>query len=118
PTIDYQGIPRPIDGNGDDLAVVDIGAFEFVPTTSTSPTVQFGANLTNGPAPLTVSFTNLTTGIVTNYLWNFGDNSTGRAANPVHTFSTPGNFAVSLTATGPGGTNQLVRAKYISVSGK
>jgi PKD repeat protein len=118
PAIDYDGVPRPIDGNGDGVATVDVGAFEFVPASSTPPSVQFASDRTNGPAPLTVTFTNLTTGIVTNYLWNFGDNSTSVAANPIHTFSTPDYFTVSLTASGPGGANQLARTNYISVTGK
>jgi hypothetical protein len=30
-TLDYEGNARVVDGNGDDLAVVDLGAFEFAP---------------------------------------------------------------------------------------
>src|SRR5262249_4102846 len=30
PTIDYDGIPRPLDGNGDGVPLIDMGAFEFV----------------------------------------------------------------------------------------
>jgi uncharacterized repeat protein (TIGR01451 family) len=31
PTVDLDGNPRPLDGNGDGVATVDMGAFEFVP---------------------------------------------------------------------------------------
>lgn len=31
PSIDFDGTPRPLDGNGDGTATVDIGAFEFSP---------------------------------------------------------------------------------------
>ncbi len=39
PATDQRGVARPVDGNGDSVAVCDIGAFEFEPgvTTTTTP---------------------------------------------------------------------------------
>ena len=34
-----------------------------------------------------------------NYLWNFGDGKTDTATNPVHNYSSPGNYPVILRAT-------------------
>jgi hypothetical protein len=31
PTVDFEGTARPLDGNGDTVPAVDIGAFEAVP---------------------------------------------------------------------------------------
>jgi hypothetical protein len=43
-------------------------------------------------------FTNLSTG-ATHYLWNFGDgNLDTTSASPSHTFTSPGNYTVTLTA--------------------
>ncbi|MBL7902572.1 MAG: PKD domain-containing protein [Bacteroidia bacterium] len=46
-----------------------------------------------------VTFTNTSTGTNTNtsYLWNFGDGNTSSALSPYHTYSTTGNFVVSLS---------------------
>lgn len=48
PATDFDGNPRIVDGNGDGIAVVDLGAYELSPTTiSLSPN-----SLTFGPQPL------------------------------------------------------------------
>lgn len=53
-----------------------------------------------------VSFTNQSAQCPTTYAWNFGDAASGTAntsalQNPSHTFSAPGSYMVSLTASGP-----------------
>ena len=53
---------------------------------------------TSGCAPLTISFTNLTVNGLT-FLWNFGDGTaTDTAFSPTHTFVSPGNYIVTLSA--------------------
>ncbi len=74
------------------------------------------ANLTSGEAPLTVGFTDLSTGNITSWLWTFGDNTTSTAQNPSHTYTTAGTFPVSLTVTGPGGSNTAQLTTPISVT--
>lgn len=51
-------------------------------------------------APLSVAFTNLSSG-ATGYLWSFGDGQTSTAASPTHTYAQPGTYTVTLTATSP-----------------
>ena len=59
------------------------------------PVAGFTATL-NG---LNATFTNTSTGNPTNYLWNFGDNSTSTLASPTHTYATPGIYTVTLTVS-------------------
>ena len=64
------------------------------------PNPSFTANPTSGCAPLNVSFTNSSSS-GSNFQWNFGDGSTYNGQNPpVHTYTSNGNFTVSLTSTG------------------
>lgn len=79
------------------------------------PTASFSGSPTSGLAPLTVNFANASIG-ATNYSWNFGDGSSNAAVNPAHTYATVGNYSVTLTAVGAGGTNGLTRANYIVVT--
>jgi gliding motility-associated-like protein len=60
-------------------------------------TSAFSANPTTGNSPLSVNFTNTSSGSI-NYFWDFGDASTSTSANPVHTF-TVGTYTVALTVT-------------------
>jgi PKD repeat protein len=83
---------------------------------STVPAASFSANVTSGAAPLAVAFTSSSTGAISTYAWNFGDSTTSSAQNPTHSYATPGTYTVSLTVTGPGGSNTQTRAGYIVVS--
>lgn len=53
---------------------------------------------------LRVQFLNVTMGQVDSYLWDFGDGTTSSVINPEHTYALVQSYAVTLTATGPGGT--------------
>ena len=79
------------------------------------PVVDFSANPTSGASPLLVTFTNLTTGDVDQYNWEFGDGDMSEDENPVHTYLTVGNYSVSLKATGPGGSDEELKIDYILI---
>ena len=80
------------------------------------PTANFTADQTNGEAPLTVQFTSHSSGDITSWDWNFGDNQTSTEQNPVHTYQQAGVFTVSLTVTGPAGSDTQTRTDYITVT--
>ncbi len=44
-----------------------------------------------------IYFTDLSTGGVTNWLWDFGDGVTSNSASPSHQYADPGNYTVVLT---------------------
>ena len=55
-----------------------------------------------------VNFTNFSTN-ATDYLWDFGDNTTGSIlSNPLHVFSKKGQYLVSLTANNQSETNTFI----------
>ncbi len=64
------------------------------------PTAGFSST-TNG---FTASFTNNSSNATT-YSWNFGDGNSSTQQNPTHTYGQDGTYTVTLTATGPCGTN-------------
>lgn len=87
----------------------------YIVVTNPAPVAAFVASTTNGGAPLTVVFTNLSVG-ATNYSWSFGDGQTNGAANPTNVYQSEGSYTVTLTAFGPGGESTLVQSNYIVLS--
>ncbi|MDD5511377.1 MAG: PKD domain-containing protein [Dehalococcoidales bacterium] len=70
-----------------------------------APIAGFSANVASGDAPLTVQFTDTSSGEITARLWDFGDGATSTELNPSHVFTQPGGYTVALTVTGPGGSD-------------
>ena len=60
-------------------------------------TAAFTATPVSGPAPLSVAFTDTSTGDPRFRNYNFGDGLTSSLKNPVHTYRKPGTYTVSLT---------------------
>ncbi len=79
------------------------------------PQADFSATPRSGPAPLAVSFTDLSSGNVTDWSWDFGDGGTSQASNPNHTYLVTGVYTVALAISGPGGSDSLTRTHYITV---
>ncbi len=77
------------------------------------PDAAFIVDTTQGCYPLTIEFTNYSDG-GTEFLWDFGDGYSSSDRNPIHTFSDPGDYTVTLTAPGPDGVNG-VYTKNITV---
>lgn len=55
---------------------------------------------------ITVQFTNYSTDATT-YLWDFGDGITSTEENPLHEYAESGNFIITFTATGEGGSKTI-----------
>jgi PKD repeat protein len=83
-----------------------------------APTADFTSNITTVEEGGSVSFTDLSTGSITSRSWSFagGSPSSSTQENPTIVYNTPGSYTVSLTVTGPGGSNTEVKTNYITVT--
>jgi PKD repeat protein len=107
------------------LRVTDnLGATDEATTTAnildTSPTADFTASPTSGIAPLTVNFTNNSTGYdqPLSYEWDFDNDGIVDSTdeNPSYTYINPGTYTVKLTATDlDRSTDTLIKTDYINV---
>ncbi|MHC4115078.1 MAG: S8 family serine peptidase, partial [Planctomycetota bacterium] len=80
------------------------------------PVADFTALPTAGEAPLSVKFTDLSSGKITSWFWDFGDGATSTEENPSHTYTVPNAYTVSLTVTNLSGSNTETKFNYIGIS--
>lgn len=81
----------------------------------TPPTAGFDAANPQGPPPLTVAFTDTSTGAIDTWSWDFGDGANSNERDPVYEYTTPGTYSVSLTITGPLGSDTLIQPDLVHV---
>jgi len=82
----------------------------------TKPVANFSAKPTSGKVPLTVDFTDQSTGIATKWKWNFGDGTISREKNPKHQYLQEGNYKITLTVSNAAGSNTVTKTNFIKVT--
>jgi PKD repeat protein len=97
---------------GDTLTVTG----KLIPAASLS--ADFSSNPTSGKLPLKVQFTDLSTGAITSWAWDFQNDGIvdSRAQNPVYTYFVPGTYSIRLRVSGPNGTDTEIKKGYITVT--
>ena len=105
---------NPGGSNFTDLQAAVIGIQPAVP----APIADFTANTTTVEEGGSVDFTDLSTGTISSRSWSFpgGNPSNSTQENPVIVYNIQGTYTVSLTVTGPGGSNTEVKTAYITVT--
>jgi PKD repeat protein len=74
-----------------------------------APTASFTATPATGTVPLTVNFSDTSTGGPTSWAWDFGDGGTSTVQSPSHTYTSTGTFTARLTATNGQGSTSTTR---------
>ena len=80
-----------------------------------APVANFTSDVTSGTAPLTVQFSDASTGVIFDYAWDFDNDGIvdSTLQNPSFTYEAPGTYNVSLTISNPGGSRTETKAGYI-----
>ena len=95
---------------------------DYINISSSEPLeADFEGSPTSGVAPLTVHFTDLSTGDPLDWVWDFGDGSSSiflEPTNPSHTYDTPGTYTVILAiADAALNADWMEKVNYITVTG-
>ncbi len=75
----------------------------------------FQASPVTGTAPLTVNFTDQSTGDPVSWSWSFGDGSVDDSQNPSHVYEYPGTYTVALTVSDGEEQNTATETNLITV---
>ena len=70
-----------------------------------------------GTAPLTLAFTDTSTGDDLKYTWDFGDGDSSTLKNPTHTYVNQGFYSCILTVENKNGSNQASEAIQVNAPG-
>ncbi len=83
-----------------------------------APVAVFSGAPQSGDAPLTVQFTDASTGTITGYAWDFDNDGTidSTAPSPSHQYMNAGTYTVNLTVTNAGGSDSELKTDYITAN--
>ncbi|MDQ3141703.1 MAG: PKD domain-containing protein, partial [Bacteroidota bacterium] len=89
-------------------------------SSGTPPTANFRATPVGGCIPLTVVFTDLSTGGATTWRWDFpgGTPTTSTAQNPTIIYKSYGTYDVTLRVNNPYGSDEVLFSQFISAFDK
>jgi len=86
-------------------------------TVANDPGASFVAGSTVNHINTDITFTDnsTTNGTISAWSWDFGDGNTSTAQNPVHQYTSSGQYTVSLTITDEFGSDTMTRTNYIAI---
>ena len=124
----FQVAPTAVDGSTqlqfENVILADANGSE-IPGTAVDLNLEIVAGInaafsgtpTSGTAPLTVNFSNLSSGAYDTCAWTFGDSGTSSTcASQSHVYNNPGVYTVELTVSGLSGSDSETKTDYIVVS--
>lgn len=117
-SVDYDQIVIQLGGEGhSQSAQFYFDDLRLLPAT-TGIEANFSAAPLSGFAPLTVQFTDLSTGGPTSWQWDFNNDGVidSQVKNPVYTYETPGVYSVYMRAANPFSNDNITKVNYITVT--
>lgn len=111
--------PDQPDGDDSDPTLGPLDQYGYCTPLGFPPVADFKAESTTVSEDTPVQFTDLSSFAPTSWSWTFegGTPAVSTAQNPVVTYSTPGNYDVTLTVTNTIGTDSKTITDYMTVEG-
>ncbi|MEE2884008.1 MAG: PKD domain-containing protein [Planctomycetota bacterium] len=105
-----------LDAPGNEHFVVISDSGSWYAHTTPPPVADFTVTTKDdGIADHTIIYEDHSVGLVENYLWDFGDGDTSTTLVGEHTYLEPGSYTITLTVSGPGGSDTMELPNPITV---
>jgi len=114
-TIDYANNTFALNACSPGFAGVDEEYTLLVLPAQAAPQSGFTADQLTSCSGL-VQFRDTTGYSPTTWQWEFGDGTSSTSANPLHTYSSPGTYSVTLQTRNAYGTSTVSQAQYITIT--
>jgi PKD repeat protein len=112
--VDITIPPVDVDNNTVRGACSSLGTFALAMASAAAPVAAFTAAPASGQVPLTVYFSDSSSGNPSSWSWDFGDGATSDEQNPSHTYTAAGSYDVTLTVANGAGADSLTKAACIT----
>ncbi len=99
------------------LGLSGAGCQQSVPDTQSKVVADFTGGVTEVEVDTLIYFSDLSSGGIERWLWEFGDGATSTGQNPAHSYDAPGTYTVSLTVAGDSWEDTEIKSGYIRVIG-
>ena len=105
-----------VTGTGWYVDTVSVRDFACCVNSTPPPVASFTGSPTSGVVPLSVTFSDTSTGSITNWSWNFGDGGTTNVTtnSVLYAYNTAGVYSVTEIVSGPGGSSTNTQVNYIT----
>lgn len=100
------------------LALLIVASVGLAACGSNRADARFAATPTTGRVPIEVQFTDLSLGDIDTWEWDFDDDGVvdSTLKNPKWLYRNPGADTISLTVSGPGGTDTETKIAYVDLA--
>jgi gliding motility-associated-like protein len=97
------------------VSLLSLFILSVITVSAQNPVVNFTADKTSGCAPLTVTFTDQSSGNPTSWNWEFSNNRLATGPTASITFTNPGTYSVKLVVRNASGIGSTEKIDYITV---
>ncbi len=113
----FAGASTPLRAGPTSSGLAPAGAFTCPSAPANHSAVTLTANVTSGPAPLSVAFCSASAEAVLSTHWNFGNNVTSTSDNTTYTFTQVGGYDVTLNVTFAAGGYSTASVSILATAG-
>jgi len=98
------------------FALVNIGCEQSAPSPQPNVLADFTCDVEEAAVGSPISFIDISSGSVDEWLWDFGDGTSSTSQDPTHSYDSPGTYTVARTVRSGTATDAEIKPGYITAT--